>query len=143
MWWLYHLWVIAFQIAAFICYAIGSYRFYQNKKKFMRFLTWGIVLDIIMALGASSGILPRMQVEQSAPWSSPLFIVHVALAGFGLIGFILMYLYLLIRGTDYEYRRLRKFQFKILLPCWLVGITISLINFFVKVLFQIRLYDFI
>jgi len=143
MWWLYHLWVIGFQVAALICYAIGSYRFYKNKKKFMTFLTLGIVLDIIMAIGASSGILPRMQEAQGAPWSSPLFIVHVTLAGFGLFGFILMYLYLLIRGTDYEYRRLRKFQFKILLPCWITGISIGLLNFFTKVLFQIRLYDFI
>ena len=114
MWWLYHLWVIGFQIAALICYAIGSYRFYKNKNKFMTFLTLGIVLDIIMAIGASSGILPRMQEAQGAPWSSPLFIIHVTLSGFGLFSFILMYLYLLIRGTDYEYRRLRKFQFKIL-----------------------------
>lgn len=143
MWWLYHLWVIGFQVAALICYAIGSYRFYKNKKKFMTFLTLGIVLDIIMAIGASSGILPRMQEAQGAPWSSPLFIVHVTLAGFGMFSFILMYLYLLIRGTDYEYRRLRKFQFKILLPCWITGISIGLLNFFTKVLFQIRLYDFI
>ncbi len=143
MWWLYHLWVIGFQVAALICYAIGSYRFYKNKDKFMIFLTLGIVLDIIMAIGASSGVLPRMEEGQGAPWASPLFIVHVSLSGFGLFSFIFMYLYLLIRGKDREYPRLRKFQFKIMLPCWITGVSIGLINFLIKVLFQIRLYDFI
>ena len=143
MWWLYHLWVIGFQIAALTCYAIGSYRFYKKKKKFMMFLTLGIVLDIVMAIGASSGALPRMQEEQGASWSSPLFIIHVALSGFGLFSFIFLYIYLLVRGTNYEYPRLRKIQYKIFLPSWIIGVSIGLINFFIKVIFQIRLYDFI
>jgi len=143
MWWLYHLWVIGFQIAALVCYGIGSFRFYKNKKNFMKFLTLGIILDIVMAIGASSGALPRMEEGQAAVWTSPLFITHVTLSGFGLFSFIFMYIYLLIKGTNYEYRRLRKIQFKIFLPCWVVGVSIGLINFFVKVLFNIRLYDFI
>jgi hypothetical protein len=143
MWWLYHLWVIGLQVTALICYAIGSYRFYKNKDKFMLFLTLGILFDIIMAIGASSGILPRMQESQGAPWSSPLFIVHVSFSGFGLFSFIFMYVYLKIKGIDYEYPKLRKFQFKIMLPCWITGVSISLINFLIKVIFEIRLYDYI
>ena len=143
MWWIYHLWVIAFQIAALVSYAIGSYYFYKNKKNFMKFLTLGIILDIIMAIGASSGALPRMEAGQGAVWSSPLFIIHVITSGFGLFSFIFMYIYLFIKGTDYEYRRLRKIQFKIFLPCWTIGVSVGLINFFVKVIFNVRLYDFI
>ena len=143
MWWLYHVWVIGFQVAGLVCYAIGSYRFYKNKKNFMIFLTLGIVFDIIMAVGASSGFLPRMEESQGAPWASPLFIVHVATSGFGMFSFIFMYIYLLIRGTDFEYKRLRNIQFKFFLPCWTLGISIGLVNFFIKVLFEIRLYDII
>ena len=118
MWWIYHTWVIGFQVAALFCYAIGSYRFYKNKKNFMKFLTLGIILDIIMAVGASSGFLPRMEESQGAPWSSPLFIIHVASSGFGLFSFIFMYIFLLIRGTNFEYRRLRNIQFKITGIVW-------------------------
>ena len=143
MWWIYHLWVIGFQIAALTCYAFGSYRFYKNMKNFMKFLTLGIILDIIMAIGASSGLLPRMEESQSAVWTSPLFITHVTLSGFGLFSFIFLYIYLIIKGTDKEYPRLRKIQFKIFLPCWIVGVSIGLINFFAKVFFETRLYDFI
>jgi len=143
MWWIYHLWVIVFQIAALVSYAIGSYYFYKYKKNFMKFLTAGIILDIIMAIGASSGALPRMEGGQGAVWSSPLFIIHVITSGFGLFSFIFMYIYLIIKGTNYEYRRLRKIQFKIFLPCWIIGVSIGLINFFVEVIFNVSLYNFI
>jgi len=143
MWWIYHLWVIGFQISALACYAVGSYRFYKNTKSFMKFLTLGIILDIIMAMGASSGALPRMEASQSAVWTSPLFVIHVILSGFGLFSFIFLYVFLLVKGTKKEYPKLRKIQFKIFLPCWIVGVAIGLINFFTKVIFQIRLYDFI
>jgi len=143
MWWLYHLWVIGFQIAGLISYSIGSYRFYKNIKNFMKFLTLGIILDIIMAIGASSGLLPRMEETQAAVWTSPLFIIHVVLSGLGLFSFIFLYIYLIIKGTDKEYSKLRKIQFKIFLPFWIVGVAIGLINFFVKVLFNLRLYDII
>ena len=143
MWWLYQIWVIGFQIEGLSSYKIGRYSFYKSKKNFMKFITLGIVLDIIMAIGASSGLLPRMAETQTAAWSSPLFIIHVILSGFGLFSFIFLYIYLIIKGTDNEYPRLRKIQFKIFLPCWIVGVAIGLINFFVKVLFNFRLYDVI
>lgn len=143
MWWVYHLWVIGFQVAALTSYAIGSYRFYKNIRNFMKFLTLGILLDIIMAIGASSGALPRMEAGQTAIWTSPLFIIHVILSGFGLFSFIFLYIYLLIKGRDREYTKLREIQFKIFLPCWIVGVSIGLINFFTKVIFEIRLYDYI
>ncbi len=143
MWWIYHLWVIGFQIAALACYGVGSYRFYKNIKGYMKFLTLGIILDIIMAIGASSGALPRMEASQSAVWTSPLFIIHVILSGFGLFSFIFLYIFLLIKGADKEYPKLRKIQFKIFLPCWIVGVSIGLINFFIKVIFEVRLYDII
>ena len=143
MWWIYHLWVIGFQIAALSCYAVGSYRFYKNIEGFMKFLTLGIILDIIMAIGASSGALPRMEASQSAVWTSPLFIIHVILSGFGLFSFIFLYIFLLVKGTDKNYSKLRKIQFKIFLPCWIIGVSIGLINFFTKVIFEIRLYDII
>ena len=143
MWWIYHLWVIVFQIAALACYAVGSYRFYKNMKGFIKFLTLGIILDIIMAIGASSGALPRMESGQSVVWTSPLFIIHVVLSGFGLFSFIFLYIFLLVKGWDKEYPRLRKIQFKIFLLCWIIGVSIGLINFFIKVIFEIRLYDFI
>lgn len=73
MWWIYHLWVIVFQIAALTFNAVGCFRFYKNLKGFMKFLTLGIILDIIMAIGASSGTLPRMESGQSVVWTSPLF----------------------------------------------------------------------
>ena len=140
-WYLAHLVVIAIQITALLPYLIASVRFYQKKKHFMTWLAIGICLDIFMALAASGGALPRMNPDDSTPWGSSLFIVHITLAGIGMFGFIILFLFLLVKGTDREYPRLRKFQLRIFLNCWLAGVGIALANFAVKVMFNIRLYD--
>ncbi|MBU1202802.1 hypothetical protein KKH39_02035 [Patescibacteria group bacterium] len=142
-WYLAHLWVIGIQVIAFLPYLIASVRFYQNKGHFMLWLTIGICLDIVMAVSASSGSLPRMNSTDQAPWHSLLFITHISLAGIGLFGFFSLFLFLIAKGTKREYPRLRKFQFKFLLTCWIIGVGIALVNFASKVIFDIRLYDLI
>ena len=143
MWWQKHLIIIAMQIIAFIPYIIGSRKFYQGKQNFMGWIAFGISLDIMMALAPFIFELPRMESNQGAPWSSSLFIIHISAAGIGMIGFILMFIYLLIKGTQKPYVRLRKFQYKVLLRLWIFGVSVALINFLIKVIFNIRIYDYI
>ncbi len=143
MWWQKHLAIIAMQIIAFIPYIIGSRKFYKWKRGFMPWIAIGISLDIIMAITPFVVELPRMESKQGAPWSSPLFIIHISTAGIGMIGFMMMFFYLLIKGTNGPYLILRKFQYKILLRLWIFGVTIALINFLIKVIFDIRIYDYL
>lgn len=143
MWWYKHLFVIGMQIIAFIPYIIGSRKFYQNKNKFMFWIAFGILLDLIMTFVPFIFTLPRMEDSQSAPWLSLLFIIHITTAGIGMVGFILMFFYLLFKGTEKPYIRLRKFQYKVLLKLWIFGVSIALINFLVKIFFNIRIYDYL
>ena len=141
MWWLGHLWVIAIQILAFVPYAIGSRAFYKHEKHFRRWLAAGIVMDIFMAITASTGILPRMSPGQGAPWASAFFLTHIVLSGGGMFAFVLLFAYLLVRGTDRNYPRLRWVQYRVFLTAWMIGVSIALVNFVVKVAYGQRIYD--
>jgi hypothetical protein len=131
--------------AALIFYFIGSRRFYMKKRQFLTFLAVAVGLDAITAVLASFGVTPTRVIPGSdfAPWRSPLFLAHVILATIGFFGFIALVFVVLIKGKELLYPRLRKMQYKILLPMWLVGETIALINALVKIIFGFRLYDFI
>jgi len=131
------------QIVAFIPYAIGSWRFYTHKSRFLFSIGLGIALDALMALSASFGWLPRMQSDQGAPWDSVLFVTHVATTVFGMFGFLFLFVYVLVRGTTKEYPKLRAFQYKVMFRLWCLGVAIALANFIVKVAFGIRIYDYV
>lgn len=143
MWWHKHLFIIGLQIIAFIPYITGSYRFYKGRDNFLGWIGLGIGLDIIMTILPFLYQFPRMEESQGAPWSSILFVIHIASAGIGMFGFMAIFIYLLIKGVKKEYRWLRKFQYLILLRLWIFGVSIALINFLIKVIFDTRLYDYI
>jgi hypothetical protein len=143
MWWHYHLPIIFLQVIAFFPYIIGSRRFYQGKKGFMLLLCLGVSLDVIMAITPFVVELPRMSAEHTAPWVSFLFITHIASAGFAMFYFIWMLIFISVKGPNYNYNILRIFQYKVILRLWILGVSIALINFFVKVVFQIRIYDYL
>ena len=140
-WWLSHLWIILIQIIAFVPYVIGSRKFYKNQSDAMLFIGIGILLDVAIAISASSGILPRMSDGQEAPWQSVLFITHIATAGIGMFGFITLFMYVLAKRRSTPLLGLRNFQYKVLLPLWCFGVMIALANFLCKVAFNVRLYD--
>lgn len=142
-WYLAHIWVILLQIITFLPYMIASIRFYRHQDHFMTWLAIGICLDIILAIAASTGSLPRMSQSDGAPWHSLLFIAHISLAGGGMFGFIFLFIYLLINGRYQDYPRLRKFQLRVFLNCWIIGVMIALSNFAIKMAFHVRLYDLI
>jgi len=142
MWWYYHLPIISLQILAFFPYIIGSRRFYQGKNGFMWLLSIGVLLDIIMTITPFVVELPRMSLEQTAPWTSFLFIVHIASAGFAMFYFIWMLIFINVKGPSYNYNILRVFQYKVVLKLWILGVSIALLNFLIKVIFQIRIYDY-
>ena len=107
-------------------------------------MTWlwlGIALDVVMAISASTGLLPRMKSEQGAPWHSVLFLTHITTAGLGMFFFLGMVVCLAIRGTDYEYPRLRRVQYLIFLRAWMFGVSIALVNFLWKIVYNQRIYD--
>jgi hypothetical protein len=134
---------IALAIGALYLYIIGSRRFYLDKRPFLRYLGLAILIDISTAILASLKITPTTPIanSQPVPWNSILFIAHVIFACIGFFGFIGIYVTLLIKGTRKSYPRLKKFQYVFLLPVWLTGESIALINALAKYFFQVRIFD--
>ena len=134
--------IIAMQLFAVCAYFVGSRKFYTLKENFLHWILIGIVLDVIMTIIPFIFQLPRMPGNSETPWDSLLFLLHISMAGGGMFGFIIIFLYLYKNGTNYYYRKLRKFQYKVLFPVWFIGVSIALVNFLIKVLCNIRIYDY-
>lgn len=135
-------------ILAFVAlglYIVGSFRFYEDRHPFLVFLVAAVAVDAVTAILASFGITPTTQLPYSdfVPWRSKLFLTHIFLASFGFFGFIAVMITLFVRGTRLPYPRLRVFQFKVLLPIWVLGEGIALTNSLIKALFRFRLYDYL
>jgi hypothetical protein len=62
-------------------------------------------------------------------------------ATLGMFGFIVMLIVLLVRGTGHPYAWLRKFQYRVMLPAWILGTAIALSNSILKIILKIRIYD--
>lgn len=124
-------------------YIVGSYRFYKNEKGYLLFLGLAILIDMVTAILASLRITPTSSYFQTAavPWYSLLFKVHVMLSMIGFLGFIILFIYLLIRKKKQYSDNIRKWQFKILLPVWVIGECIALTNAISKIVFQVRIFD--
>jgi len=132
-------------VTALTLYYIGSRRFYLDCHPFLRILWLAILIDGLTAVLASFGVTPTTQLPYSdfVPWRSKLFVTHVILATIGFFGFITVVIILMTKGTHRPYPRLRRFQYRILLPIWLVGEGIALMNSLFKVLFRLRIYDYL
>ncbi len=129
-------------LLALVLYAIGSYRFYRNRRGFTLILGLAIGIDILTAVLASLRVTPTAQLEgmERIPWGSPLFMVHIVLATAGFVGFILLFLYLLFRNRNKYSSWIRVMQFKVLLPVWLIGEGLALANAAMKLFFGLRLF---
>lgn len=126
-------------------YIVGSHRFFHDRHPFLVFLVSAVLLDALTAVLASFGITPTTQLPYSdfVPWRSKLFLSHILLACIGFFGFIWVTGTLIVRGTQKAYPRMRVFQYKVLLPIWIVGEGIALTNALIKALFRFRLYDYL
>lgn len=124
-------------------YIIGSYRFFKMKQGFLFFLGLAITIDLLTALFASLKITPTTQIPgvESIPWYSLLFNIHVILSMIGFTGFILIFVYALFRNRKLISERLRKWQFQFLLPIWIIGESIALINALSKILLKVRIFE--
>jgi Na+/phosphate symporter len=136
---------IVLAAVALSLYVVGSRRFYLDRRFFLAFLVSAILVDSLTAVLASFGITPTTELPHCdfVPWGSVLFVTHVILAMIGFIGFLAVTITLLIRGTRRPYPRMRVWQYKALLPVWVVGEGIALTNALMKVFFHIRLYDYL
>lgn len=134
---------IALAIAALVLYVVASRRFYRNEEPFLGVLALAVVLDVGTALLASFKLTPTTALAgpHRSPWTSVLFITHMTAATLGMFGFIIMLVILLIRGTLHPYVWLRKFQYRVMLPAWILGTTIALTNSILKIVLKIRIYD--
>jgi len=143
---MYKLWIlIAMQIFAIFAYYVGSRRFYKYRSGFMKWLAIGIILDIMMAVFSMAIKLPKMS-DHCVTCISILFKIHVFTATIGMLGFIIMFFYLaclrIIGKYKYHnFKKLRKFQYWVLLWLWIFGVSIGLLDFLVKIIFGFRLYD--
>ena len=135
---------IILAVATLYLYVLGSGRFYRRQEPFLGYLGAGVVLDVATALLASFKITPTTVVAgpHVVPWRSVLFLVHITSATLGMFGFIAVVLVLLVRGKNRPYDRLRKFQYRILLPAWILGEVIALANAILKIVLKTRLYDY-
>ena len=124
-------------------YIIGSHRFYKNKSSFIFLFGLAIGIDILTAVLASFKITPTTQVFESAPvpWYSLLFKIHVIFSMIGFLGFIILFIYLLLKQRKAYSEKIRKWQFTFLLPVWIIGESIALTNAISKLFFQVRIFD--
>jgi hypothetical protein len=135
---------IVLAIATFYLYVLASGRFYRRNEPFLGYLGAAVFLDVTTAILASFKITPTTTLGGShvVPWRSVLFLTHITTATLGMFGFIAVFLVLLIKGKDRPYDRLRKFQYRILLPAWTIGEVIALANSILKIALKIRIYDY-
>jgi len=135
---------IVLAVATFALYVVASGRFYRRQEPFMGYLGAAVVLDVATAILASLKITPTTTLAgpHVVPWRSVLFLVHMGTATLGMFGFIAVFLVLLTKGTDRPYDRMRKFQSRVLLPCWVAGEVIALANSILKMVLRIRIYDY-
>lgn len=139
------IWInIVLAIFTFYFYVLASGRFYRRREPFLGYLTVAVVLDVITALLASFKVTPTTTLAgpHVVPWRSVLFLLHITTATLGMFGFIAVLLVLLIKGKDLPYPRLRKFQYRVLLPAWIVGEVIALSNSILKIILKVRIYDY-
>jgi hypothetical protein len=128
---------------ALYLYILGSYKFYKGQAKYLLYFGLAISIDIATAILASFKITPTYQVagELAVPWYSLLFHVHIVLSTIGIVGFTVLFIYLLIRRSKPIAKKLRIGQFKLLLPIWVIGEGIALSNALSKIFFRTRLFD--
>ena len=132
-------------ITALVLYIIGSYRFYRNASGYTIILGIAIVIDILTAVLASLKITPTMEIAGTAriPYHSILFIIHVCFSMVGFVGFIALFIYLLIRNPSKYSRWVRMWQFRFLLPVWVIGECIALVNALSKIFYGIRIFEYL
>lgn len=135
---------IVLAVATFWLYVLGSGRFYRHKEPFLGYLGAAVVLDVATAFLASFKVTPTTTLAgpHVVPWRSALFLLHISTATLGMFGFIAIFFILVIKGKDKPYPRLRSFQYKVLLPCWVVGEIIALANSILKIVLRVRIYDY-
>jgi hypothetical protein len=135
---------IILAVATLYLYILGSGRFYRRQEPFLGYLGAAVVLDVATAFLASFKLTPTTALAGShvVPWRSVLFLLHMASATLGMFGFIAVFLVLLIKGKDRPYDWLRKFQYRVLLPAWMIGEVIALTNSILKIILKIRIYDY-
>lgn len=135
---------IVLALVTLVLYVLASSRFYRRKGPFLGYLIAAVILDIVAAFLASFKVTPTTTLPgpHLEPWRSALFLFHITISSIGMFGFIAVLLVLLIKGKGLPYPRLRKFQYRVLLPAWLVGETIALTNSILKIILKIRIYDY-
>ena len=138
-----HSWICILSIIALIFYFKGSYKFYKNQSGFFLWFGLGVFSDILMALVASTKIMPVLLPNEGIPYTSILFMLHITMSTIGMVGYILVFLIIAIRGVNQPYPLLRVISYQILLPTWIVGVAIAIFNFLSKIVFQINLFNHI
>ena len=135
---------IVLAVVTLCLYVVASVRFYRREEPFMGYLGAAVILDVATAILASFKITPTTALPGPplVPWRSGLFLAHMGVATVGMFGFIAVWLVLLVKGKDKPYERLRKFQYHVLLPCWVAGEVIALTNSIGKILLKVRIYDY-
>ena len=135
---------VVLAVITFYLYVVASRRFYRREEPFLGILGAAVVLDVAGALLASFKLTPTTALPgvQGPPWRSVLFLAHISTSTLGMFGFIFLLIFLLIKGTDRPYARLRKFQHRVLLPAWAIGEVIALTNAVLKMVLKVRIYDY-
>jgi hypothetical protein len=59
-----------------------------------------------------------------------------------MFGFIAVFLILVTKGKDRPYDKMRRFQYRVLLPAWAIGEVIALTNSILKIVLKVRIYDY-
>jgi hypothetical protein len=135
---------IVLAVVTLYFYVVASRRFYHRREPYLGYLAAAVILDLATAFLASFKITPTTTLggPHVVPWRSVLFLLHMTTATLGMFGFITVLLIILIKGKDRPYDRLREFQYRVLLPAWVIGEVIALTNSILKIVLKIRIYDY-
>jgi|GEM_PF-702525 len=130
---------------ALVLYGIGSYCLYIKGKGAVLILGIAIFIDVVTAVLASFKITPTVQIPGmvAVPWNSALFCLHVVFSMIGFLGFIILFIYLLVRKNAAYKNWIRKWQFYALLPVWVIGELIALSNALLKIVKGVRLFELV
>ena len=135
---------ILLAVATLYFYVVASRRFYRREEPFMARLGIAVLLDVATAFTASFKLTPTTTLPgpHHVPWDSVLFLTHMTAASLGMFGFIAVFLILAIKGKDRPYDKMRRFQYRVLLPAWAIGEVIALTNSILKIVLKVRIYDY-
>ncbi len=104
-------------------YCLGSWNTFRKKNAVLVDYGFGIFFDLLTVALMVFGFADTTEVPRGG-----MFHTHIVLAGLGLLGFITIFVTILILGDKDPHPRIGKLALFIVLPVWLIGAGLGIAN---------------